>query len=349
MIGHFAYAYGSPCPTVVLDARLLPEDDAELLAELTQVRRHLAAGGAAHVLKMALVRPAEHPLYDLDYRFVQALPQAPDAFDLKGSCGHSILSSTLAAERSGMLPRLNVGDRVRVNVLNNGDTVVCELDRVDREEHEFTVSFVWPDAPLLSGMLITGEPSSELEADGARREVSLFSAGNPYVFLDARALGIADADALFAAGEDFFDTLVGVRRAAAEQLGWPPAGAFPKVAVVLPTGPGQLAFRAVSVPSWHPTIALTGAACLAAAIRTPGTIPWRVARESGPTNGVVEINTPGSRTTVTAAVREEAGQPALHWVSVGRKRVAFQGSSWLEPLAHRRPVDISELLAVSTA
>lgn len=131
-------------------------------------------------------------------------------------------------------------------------------------------------------------------------------------------------------------------------MGWPPDGAFPKVAVVLPTGPGQVAFRAVSVPAWHPTIALTGAACLAAAIRTPGTIPWRVARESGPANGVVEINTPGSRTTVTAAVREEAGEPALHWVSVGRKRVAFQGSSWLEPLAHRRPTDISELLAMST-
>ena len=349
MIGYFAYAYGAPCPTIVLDARLLPEDDAELLAELTKVRRHLSTSGAAHVLKIALVRPAEHPLYDLDYRFVQALPQAPDAFDLKGSCGHSILASALAAERSGMLPRLNVGDRVRVNVLNNGDTVVCELDRVDREEHEFTVSFVWSDAPLLSGMQLTGEPSSKLEADGVPREVSLFSAGNPYVFLDARELGIADSDALFAAGDELFDTMVGVRRAAAQRLGWSPAGAFPKVAAVLPTGPGQLAFRAVSVPSWHPTIALTGAACLAAAIRTPGTIPWRVAQESGPMDGAVEISTPGALIAVTAAVQDTAGEPALRWAAVGRKRVAFQGAFWLEPLAHRRTADISKVLAVSTA
>src|SRR5690242_13370945 len=106
MIGHIAYAAGSPCPTLVLDARYLPRDDEPMLAALAEARRVLAAAGGGHVLKIALIEPSSHPLFDLDYRFVQALPDGLDRFDLLGSCGHSILSSITAAAHVGMVPRL---------------------------------------------------------------------------------------------------------------------------------------------------------------------------------------------------------------------------------------------------
>ncbi|WP_238426389.1 2-methylaconitate cis-trans isomerase PrpF family protein [Streptomyces adustus] len=332
MIGHIAYAHGSPCPTAVLDARQLPQGDHTLKQALTDIRRCLQAAGEGHVLKMALIRPSEHPMYDLDYRFVQALP-GEDRFELRGSCGHSILSAVTAAERSGMLGALEVGDRVRVNVLNNGDSVVCEVDEISGDEREFTAYFVRPQAVPVARLLLTGEATTALEAGGARREVSLISSGNPYAFVDARTLGISDHSELFMAGAEFFAALAEIRAAASAHLGWPADGAFPKIAAIMPVEAGRIAARAISVPGWHPTIALTGAVCLGTAIRTPGTIPWRLAREVGCIDGLIDIVTPGGNTAVTAATPDVAGEPALTWVSVSRKRVDFHGSFAMQPSA----------------
>ncbi|MDT0346882.1 PrpF domain-containing protein [Streptomyces litchfieldiae] len=345
MIGHLAYAAGSPCPTIVLDSSRLPQDTAKLLESLTEVRRYLAAAGGAHVLKFALMEPSEHPMFDLDYRFVQALPGGPDRFDLRGSCGHSILSAVLAAERAGVLPKLTAGQRIRVNVLNNGDSVVCEVDGVDRDEVQFTVYFVRPDAVPVTRLLLTGEPATELTVDGERHEVSLVSSGNAYVFVDARSLGLRDHGELFSADAALFDRLSRIRVAAAGLLDWPAEGAFPKVAAIMPMEAGRIAARAISVPRWHPTIALTGAVCLGSAIQVPGTIPWRVAHEMGCVDGLIDIATPGGDTAVTAATADRDGGPALLWAAAGRKRVTFQGSFLLEPLAYLHFEEIAQCLA----
>ncbi|KOG90794.1 hypothetical protein ADK38_06740, partial [Streptomyces varsoviensis] len=98
---------------------------------------------------------------------------------------------------------------------------------------------------------------------------------------------------LFADDPRLFDRLVRVREAAAALLGWPTTGAFPKVAAVMAAESGQIAVRAVSVPTWHPTIALTGAACVAAAVRIEGTVPWAAARQAGVPDGTVDIVTAG--------------------------------------------------------
>ncbi|GAA1332675.1 hypothetical protein GCM10009660_07490 [Catellatospora bangladeshensis] len=63
-----------------------------------------------------------------------------------------------------------------------------------------------------------------------------------------------------------------MRVAGERLLGWPP-GVFPKIAALMPDEGGAVAARAVSVPSWHPTLALTGAVCVAAAAAIPGTVP----------------------------------------------------------------------------
>ncbi|MEU9438261.1 PrpF domain-containing protein [Streptomyces sp. NPDC048252] len=332
MIAHLAYAEGSPCPTLVLDSAQVPQQGTSLTDRLADARRSLKAVGKAHVLKIALVCPSPHPMFDLDYRFVQALPDAEDSFDLRGSCGHSILSSAVVAERMGMLPKLSVGGRVRVRVLNNGDSVVCEVDEVKRDAAQFTVHFVRTAAIPVTQLLITGEPRTTVTVDGELHEVSLVSSGNAYAFLDARTIGIKDPDALFADDESLFDRLGRVRAAAADQLGWPRAGAFPKIAALLPVEEGRIAARAVSVPSWHPTIALTGAVCLGSAIRIPGTVPWRMTQEVGCPDGL-EIVTPGGRTAVAADVRDIDGVLSLSWASVNRKRVTFQGLLPLEPQA----------------
>ncbi|WP_018681526.1 PrpF domain-containing protein [Actinokineospora enzanensis] len=344
MIAHLAYAAGSPCPTLVLDSRYLPVDDGPLLAALAGARRWLIDAGAGHVLKIALVAPSAHPMFDLDYRFIQALPDGPERFDLRGSCGHSVLSSIMAAAETGMVPRLGCGDRIRVNVLNNGDHMVCEVDEISRTTACFTVHFVQSPSRPVSSLLLTGSPRTVLAVDGEPVEVSLVSAGNPYVFVGHRAARVSTREELFADDPELFARLSRVRTTAAEHLGWSPDGAFPKVAVTLPVE-GGLAVRAISVPSWHPTLALTGTACLGAATGVPGTVPWFAARVAGCPRGPLTVYTPGGRVAVTAATTFPAeGEPRLDWITIGGKGVTFHGSFLLEPLAHVQRKEISACL-----
>jgi 2-methylaconitate cis-trans-isomerase PrpF len=347
MIGHLAYASGAPCPTLVLDARHLPREEGALLDALTETRHVLAAAGGAHVLKIALVEPSRHPLFDLDYRFVQALPDGLDRFDLLGSCGHSILASITAAARSGLVARLGPGVRNRVNVLNNGDNLVCEVDEVNRDRVGFTVHFVRNPPTPVDALLLTGEPVTTLDVDGRPVRVSLVSAGNPYVFVDAAGAGVSTKDELFADDPALMARLLRIRSAAAARVGWPPESVFPKIAVVLPDGPGNLAARAISVPSWHPTIALTGSACLGAATGIVGTLPWLAAQEAGCVDGRIGVTTPGGATTVTAATVLRDGVRELAWISVSHKVVTFHGSFPLEPLARFQLKEIGECLSLS--
>ncbi|MFF6887716.1 hypothetical protein ACFY9F_31535 [Streptomyces sp. NPDC012421] len=195
----------------------------------------------------------------LRYRFVQALPGG--RFDFRAGCGHSLLACVVAARRPGP---------VTVRALTTGDTVLCEPEpRTDA----YTLHFLRPpDAP---GTLPTGRPRDRLLGV----EASLVSYGNPYVFVDARHVRPPARAHLLA-----------LRAEAARLLGHPPDSALPKIAAVEAT-PHGLSVRALTVGGWHPRLALTGAAALAAAGALHGTV---VPPAEGP------VRTPGGTVTVSA-------------------------------------------------
>jgi 2-methylaconitate cis-trans-isomerase PrpF len=219
---------------------------------------------------------------------------------------------------------------VRINVLNNGDNVVCDIEEATEREMRFTVHFLRSPATPVAELLMTGEPVTTLTPDGGVPvDVSLVSMGNPYVFVAAEQLGTHTLEALFADDPRWFATLSRLREHVCGLLGWNPRGAFPKIAALLPDGEGALAARAISVPTWHPTLALTGAIGLAAATRIPGTIPWSL---TGGTEGAagspgpVRILTAGGELPVTAHAEGDDEDRRLSWVSVGGKRVSFVDS-----------------------
>ncbi|WP_331721287.1 PrpF domain-containing protein [Streptomyces sp. NBC_00212] len=334
MIAYLAQAVGSPTPTLVIDAGPLPTTEALLRPVLTTVRRWLADHDQAHVLKFALVRPSEHPMFDLDYLFVQGLPDGPDQFDFAGSCGHSILSSVLAADTLGWLPRLAPGSRARVRVLNNGDHVVCEVDEARRGSGSFTVHFLQPAGTVLQRRLLTGEASDTLVTPAGTYEVSLVTTGNPYVFVDAISLGLTTREALFEAGDDTYRAMLMIREAAIELLGWPKESVFPKIAAVGSYQPGRIAVRAISVPSWHPTLALTGATCLATATAIEGTIPARLLDAAADDERhAFTIDTPGGTTHVAASLCSTAHAATLDWVSVSGKHAHLHGPAKITSLS----------------
>ncbi|WP_369173658.1 PrpF domain-containing protein [Streptomyces sp. R28] len=324
MIGQLAQAPGAPCPTLVLDADGLPLTEQLIRPLLARARRHLVDAGHEDVLKIALISRSAHPLFDLDYLFVQCLPESPDAFDFRGSCGHSILCSVLVAGARRLVAQPAPGDRVRLRVLNNGDHAVCEVDEARRGSCDFTLHFVQQPGTTLDRTLMTGRPLDRVTTARSAYDVSLVSLGNPYVFVDARDLGLHTQAALFGAGDDVFEEIQEIRRAASAVLGTDPSSVFPKIALVGSYDRARLSARAISVPSWHPTLALTGITCLATATTVRGTVPARLLGGAAEEITRVGIETAGGSTV--AEVRSDhrqPGKPLLQWVSVSGKRAGL--------------------------
>ncbi|CAM5334741.1 hypothetical protein SNARM312S_01048 [Streptomyces narbonensis] len=273
-------AVDAPGPTLVVRLDQLPVGALALGVELARLRQALAGTAYAELNKIALYGPSTRAGHTLDYRFVQALPGG--GFDFRAGCGHSLLACVVADGRPGP---------VTVRALTTGDTIRCEGEgegegegeRVaEREPHgdrgAFTLSFL--RAPTAPGTLPTGRPVDVLSGV----PVSLVRYGNPYVFVDARHLPRHGDDALR-------DQLLALRADAARILGHPPGSALPKIAVFA-DGPEGLSVRALTVGGWHPRLALTGAAALAAAGALDGTV---VPAPAGP------VRTPGGTVTVSAA------------------------------------------------
>ncbi|QTR04587.1 hypothetical protein J7S33_06935, partial [Saccharothrix algeriensis] len=80
------------------------------------------------MLKFAVVGRSSTAEHDLEYRFVQCLPGDESRFELRGSCGHSVLAAVAASAERGLIPRLRPGSRVRVVVRNNGNSIRCRVD-----------------------------------------------------------------------------------------------------------------------------------------------------------------------------------------------------------------------------
>lgn len=318
MIPYVGQAVGAPCPTAVLDSRRLPADATGLTQALTGVREELRSERWAGVLKIALIAPSANPLYDLDYRFAQCLDADWSRLDLGGNCGHSMLVAVTAAARMGWVP-LFPGARVRVNVVNNGDLLVGEVDELSQRGAVFTVHILSNPPRPVARVLPTGAAVTMLPTPLGRLPVSVVDWGNPYVLVDAADLGAPDRASLFADDPDLLARLRTVRAAAARQLGWPAGGAFPKVAALCQCRDGELLVRAVSVPSWHPSLGLTGAFCLAVAAELAGTVPAALRARARMAPGELVLDTPGGTVRASAAITGGA----VGWASVSGKAVHF--------------------------
>ena len=316
---------GSPCPTCVLDARELPTEDRALLRVLVRVRAELVARGHGNVLKFALISPETDPWSwaDLQYRFVQCLPGEPDRFDLRGNCGHSILGSIMAARRMGWLPRLAPGAQVRVNVVNSGEWVIAEVSEAAWPHAEFIARFRPTADSHLGDALRSRQPITEIGFEHRRIPISFITVGNPYVFVDARTLDLHSERDLFSEAPELYRMAKALREAAIAHLGLPGGGAFPKLALIGQFEPGRLAMRSLSVPGWHPTLALTGTVCTAAASAIERSIPFELSQEAGLAPGGVVIQTPGGVTSAIAEVTGTSLDDHLRWTSVGGKRARY--------------------------
>ena len=272
-------------------------------------------GGATSVTsKAAIVGVSKRSDADVDYTFAQVSVDKP-IVSYKGNCGNiSSAVGPFAIER-GLVKIEGPVTTVRIYNTNTDKVIEAEVEvengsvkysgdysiaGVQGSAAPIKLKFINPAGTLSKGLLPTGNAVDTLEIPGfGAAQVSIVDAANPLVFVKAESLGVN----LLASPKDWdndpavLDLLERVRGMAAVKLGltddyqksaWETPG-IPKLTIVgrsqtyTTTGGDtvnaeevDLLSRMMSMQKTHPSYAMTGAMCTAAAAVVKGSVVAQV-------------------------------------------------------------------------
>lgn len=272
-------------------------------------------GGAASVTsKVAIVSPSARADADVDYTFAQVSIDKPLVSYL-GNCGNiSSAVGPFAIER-GLVRAKEPFTTVRIFNTNTGKVIESRvavekgqvkyrgdyaIPGVPGTAEPIRLRFVDPAGTLEKGLLPTGNVVDVLTVPGRGEvEVSIVDAANPLVFVRAEEIGMTGKElpTQIDGNAPLRRLLEEIRGAAAVRLGllekieesaWLTPG-IPKMTVVAPpeeyeTADGRtvkadevdLVGRMMSMQFAHPTYAMTGAMCTAAAAAIPDSVVAQV-------------------------------------------------------------------------
>ena len=268
-------------------------------------------GGSQSVTsKVAIIKKSDRPDADVDYTFAQVSVDKP-LVSYKGNCGNISSGVGPFAIEKGLVEAKEGTTSVRIYNTNTDKIIVGEVNTRDGQvqyEGDFVIAgvpgtaspiklkFVDPSGTLGRGLLPTGNVVDVLEVPGyGKVEVSIVDAANPLVFAKAVDLGLKGGETPdeINGSEEKLDLLEKVRGLAAVKLGlisdytksaWETPG-IPKMTFVAEaadytTADGKelkktdidLLSRMMSMQKAHPSYAMTGAMCTAAAAVIKGSI-----------------------------------------------------------------------------
>jgi 2-methylaconitate cis-trans-isomerase PrpF len=320
-------------------------------------------GGVSSLSKVCVIGPPSREDADVDYTFAQ-VSIASALVDYSANCGNMSSAIGPFALDEGLVPMPNGAEAVvRIHNTNTRKIIVSRfavadgaaavegeltLDGVAGSGSAIRLDFQDPGGARTGKLLPTGHAADVLTIpDLGEVEASMVDAANPCVFVAASALGAAGVELPQALEDDraLLAKLETIRRHASVAMGLArtleDAGEIagvPKVAMVsaaaaAPTlGTRALAademdilVRMISVGQPHRAVPLTGALCLAAACRVPGSVPWRMLSEAART-GDVRIGHPSGVVLVAADVETRPEGVRIRHATVYRTaRRLFQG------------------------
>ena len=306
-------------------------------------------GGSQSVTsKVAIIRKSARPDADVDYTFAQVSVDKP-LVSYKGNCGNISSGVGPFAIEKGLVEARDGETAVRIYNTNTDKIIEAVVKTPEGRvayEGDFCIAgvpgtaspvklkFVDPAGTLGKGLLPTGSAVDVLEVPGyAPVEVSIVDAANPLVFARAKDLGLSGKelpDELNADAEKL-ELLEKVRGLAAVKLGliedytrsaWDTPG-IPKMTFVAEAedyvnGDGKeikkeqidLLSRMMSMQKTHPSYAMTGAMCTAAAAVIPGSIVAQVLPANVDTQ-FIRIGHPGGILECGVDYRENGACPII--------------------------------------
>ncbi|MEO0623381.1 MAG: 4-oxalomesaconate tautomerase [Pseudomonadota bacterium] len=261
-------------------------------------------GGASVTTKVAMLSRSEAEDADIDYFFAQVDVEKP-MVDFKPTCGNILTGVGPAAIEMGLFPATGDETTLRIRAVNTEarvETVVQTPGGSVRYDGDLAIDGVpGSAAPVgLSFMGVAGSATGALLPTGNRIdaidgiEVTCMDVAMPVVIARAADMGLSGHESRddLEADRGFFERMEAIRRQAGERMGMGDVSqsVTPKFAVVAEArAGGSFAARYFTPASCHPTMAVTGAQCLAACALTPGTVAdVLVARTPSPMRILIE-------------------------------------------------------------
>lgn len=276
-------------------------------------------GGSQSVTsKVAIVQPSAREDADVDYTFAQVSVDKP-LVSYKGNCGNISSGVGPFAIEQGMVQAKEGITPVRIYNTNTDKIIIADVAAHNGHvvyEGDFAIAgvpgtaspiklkFVEPAGTMGNGLLPTGNAVDILDIPGyGKVEVSIVDAANPLVFAKAKDLGLTGKELPDELNADAakLELLEAVRGMAAVKLGliedytrsaWETPG-IPKMTFVaeaeeytaadgkvIPKDCIDLQSRMMSMQKAHPSYAMTGAMCTAAAAVVPGSVVNQVLPEN---------------------------------------------------------------------
>ncbi len=315
-------------------------------------------GATSSTSKVVVVERSTRADSDVDYRFGQVAIDTP-LIDWSGNCGNlttavapfAIARGLVAAPAQGVatvrLWQADIGKRIVAHVPVAGGEPVeeggFELDGVTFPAAEIRLEFLDPagnGGGAAHGPFPTGRPLDVLDVAGVGRiEATLVDAGNPTVFVDAAALGLAGtelqrdvngdaallarAEAIRAAGALAMG-LVGSAAEATARRPHTPKLAFVAAPATYVAADGRavaaaaidLTARIFSMGVLHHAMTGTGGVAIAAAAAIPGTLVTRAC--GGRPCGTIRFGHPSGTLEVGADARCDGGRWTITRVVMSR-------------------------------
>lgn len=272
-------------------------------------------GGTAVTTKVAMLSPSEREDCDIDYFFAQ-VGVTERIVDYRPTCGNILSGVGPAAIEMGLIEPDDGETRVRIHAVNTGariEAVVqspggeveyageAEIAGVPGRASPVALDFLDTVGSVTGALLPTGNLRDTI--DGI--EVTCMDVAMPVMMARAEDFGLTGHETPAALDEmsDFYARVEPMRLEAGRRMGMGDVSesVMPKIALLAaPQGGGTVSARYFMPWKCHPTMAVTGAQCIATCVMTPGTVayglgvgltgrsPERVTLEHG--DGTIDIN-----------------------------------------------------------
>lgn len=292
-------------------------------------------GGAAVTTKVAMLSKSDDDWADIDYFFGQVAVEER-LVDYKPTCGNILSGVGPAAIEMGLIEARMDETRVRIRAVNSGARVEAVVrtpgGQVEYEGDAAIDGVPGTAAPVMlefrdvvgnatGALLPTGHLRDEI--DGV--EVTCIDVAMPMVIARAEAFGLTGYESVaeLDANRDFYARMEPIRIEAGKRMGLGDVtkSVAPKFGLLAPSRDGgTLAARYFMPWNAHPSMAVTGAQCLASCALVPGTVADGLLDRPAPGEVLVTIEHASGRIDVTATYGLENGN--FHLETAGLLRTA---------------------------
>jgi len=276
-------------------------------------------GGATFVTsKVVMAQPSKKEGVDVDYLFAQVILDKP-VVDTKPACGNMMSGVGPFAIEKGWVKPTGTQTTVKVYNINSNsiaDILVSTLNgQVNYTQGDLTIDGVpGKGAPVLMKMKsieggATGQlfPTGKLTDIIQGKEVSMIDAGNLMIHLKASDFDLSGEEQaqFFDENTHLMKQLESIRIEIAQLAGLGDVrnSVLPKIGLLSQSkSGGAIKSQYLTPRNLHPTHAVSGAVCIAAASKCEGTVASKIARVNNLPKEYIQIEHPSGKIPVEIEV-----------------------------------------------